>query len=349
VPARRPLRTVAAVVGAAGGFVAVSTAYRVRRHRRRPAEVRERREVQLDPRPDGSGVVVVVNQGAGSADGELQATLQEALPAAVVLVAEDPSGIPARLEEAAGDPATRVLGVAGGDGTLSAAAAVASDRDLPLLAIPAGPLNHLAQDLAVRSAEDAVAAVQAGSAIAVDLARIGDRTFVNTASFGSYTELVDAREALEDQIGKWPAVVVAGWRVLRRGTPVEVELDGVPTRLWMAFIGNCRYEPEGFAPSHRPRLDDGLLDIRWIDADQPLGRLRLVAGLLLGRLGRSPVYHEHTATRLVVRSTDGPLRLACDGETFDAEAEVVVEKAGEQVVLYRVAPAGSGSPGGGPG
>lgn len=331
---RRTLTLLGIGAGALTTGLALTTAFRVRRHRRRPAAVRERHEVHLEPNPTGEGVAVVVNRNAGSAQA-VEDAIREHLPAATVLLEDDPAALPARLEAAADRPGLRALGVAGGDGTISAAAAVAAHAGLPLLAIPAGTLNHLAQDLGLQSPEDAVAAVADGAAIEVDLGRIGGRVFVNTASLGSYTELVDAREALEDQIGKWPAVVVAGWRVLRHGTPIEVELDGTTRRLWMAFIGNCRYEPDGFAPSHRPRLDDGLLDIRWIDADQPFCRIRLVAGLLLGRLGRSPVYHEHTATSLTIRSAEGPMRLACDGETFDGDAEVIVEKTGERVVLYR--------------
>ena len=42
---------------------------------------------------------------------------------------------------------------------------------------------------------------------------------VNTASIGNYVDLVDAREKLEDRIGKWPAVLVALVKVLRESRP----------------------------------------------------------------------------------------------------------------------------------
>jgi len=41
-----------------------------------------------------------------------------------------------------------------------------------------------------------------------------------------------------------------------------------------------------------------------------------------------------TSTCLHVRSADGPLRLAADGETFDGSADVVVAKTGDRLVLY---------------
>jgi undecaprenyl-diphosphatase len=227
--------------------------------------------------------------------------------------------------------------VVGGDGSINTTAAIAADLGMPVVAVPGGTLNHLSQDLGLSSVEDTVAAVAAGTAVEVDLPSIDGRPFLNTASFGSYAELVDAREALEDRIGKWPALAVAGWRVLRHGTPIEVELDGRPRSLWMIFIGNCRYEPDGFAPSRRTRLDDGQLDIRLIDASHPFCRTRLVTGLITGRLGHSPVYRQWTATQLMVRSHDGPLRLACDGETFDGSADVEVVKTGRRIALYSAA------------
>lgn len=290
--------------------------------------------MDLPPNPDGAGIVLAVNPGAGSSGAELAAELRELLPAAEVVELDDPGDLAEVLEAAAVREGTVAIGAAGGDGTINWTASIAAEHGLPVVAIPGGTLNHLARDLGLSSAADAAAAVRAGEAVAVDLPRIDGRPFLNTASFGSYAELVDAREALEDRIGKWPAMVVAAVRVMRRGGPIEVELDGEPMSLWMIFIGNCRYRPDGFAPSMRPRLDDGQLDLRVIDAGHPWCRTRLVLGLVTGRLGRSPVYRQWAATALVVRSTGGGLRLAVDGETFDGGSEIEVLKSGDRVVLY---------------
>jgi len=40
-----------------------------------------------------------------------------------------------------------VLGIAGGDGSVASVAAVAVERDLPLVCVPAGTRNHFARDL----------------------------------------------------------------------------------------------------------------------------------------------------------------------------------------------------------
>lgn len=318
-----------ALVGVAGVRV-----FAWRRHRRPPAEVRELRRLDLAPNADGAGLVIAVNPNAGSADGALAAELRERLPAAEVIELDDPGDLGTVLEKAARTEGTVAIGAAGGDGTMNFAAGIAVAHGLPLLAVPGGTLNHLARDLGLDTVAEAAEAVIAGTAVQMDVARIGGEPFLNTASFGSYAELVDRREQLEDRIGKWPAMVVATLRVLRESAPIEVELDGEPHRLWMIFIGNCRYRPDGFAPSRRRRLDDGQLDIRWIDAGHPWSRTRLVLGLLTGRLGRSPIYRQWVTTSMTVRSPDGPLRLARDGETFDGEAEIEVAKVGERIVLY---------------
>ncbi|MDQ3932395.1 MAG: PA-phosphatase, partial [Actinomycetota bacterium] len=254
------------------------------------------------PSPTGRGLVVFVNPQAGSAfDGDVAGTVRQSLPDAQVVELEDGEDLEAALRRAADDGAL-ALGMAGGDGSLNAAAGVAYQRELPLMAIPAGTLNHLARDLGLDTVDEAVQAVRQGDLTDVDLGEIDGRPFLNTASFGSYAELVDARERLEERLGKWPAMLVALVRVLRRSEPVFVELDGEELALWMIFIGNCRYQPDGFAPRRRVRLDDGQLDVRLVSAKQPGSRARLVLALLTGRLLRSRIYEQRYVSSLRVRS-----------------------------------------------
>ena len=288
-------------------------------------------------RPDGGGVTFVVNPGAGSVDDlDLPALLAKELPAARVREVDD--DLDAALAEAAEGAA---IGIAGGDGTINAAAAVAHAHRKPLVVVPAGTLNHFARDLGLDGPDDTVAAVRDGHVVAVDLGCIDGKPFLNTASFGSYSDLVDERERLEGRLGKWPAMLVALVRVLRRGEPVRVELDGEPRSLWLIFIGNCRYQPSGLAPRRRERLDDGLLDVRLVGAERPWARTRLVLAILTGTLGRSAVFEERVVERLAVRGLDGPLRLARDGETFDGGADVVVGKEDRPLDVYGPAPDGS--------
>jgi undecaprenyl-diphosphatase len=288
----------------------------------------------IDPNPDGEGIAVVVNAGAGSAESdETAAQLRERLPRARVFEVGEDDDVGEVLARAV-EHATVAFGAAGGDGTLSAASALALDHDVAFLALPAGTLNHFARDVGLLSVDDALDALAAGEVIEIDLAEVGDRTFLNTCSFGAYTDLVDARERLEDRIGKWPAVAVSLVGVLRRAEPVQLEVDGRDRSLWLGFIGNSRYLPAGFAPTWRESIDDGLLDIRLVDADQPWARLRLLVSVLLGRLGRSTVYEQRAAETLDLASGEGSIRLALDGEVCEVDARVRVAKRSARLAVF---------------
>ena len=91
------------------------------------------------------------------------------------------------------------VGVAGGDGTQAIVAAIASDRGLPYVCVPAGTRNHFALDLGV-DRDDVVGALDAftnGGERVVDLAEVNGRVFVNNVSLGVYAEAVQ-REGYRD-------------------------------------------------------------------------------------------------------------------------------------------------------
>jgi undecaprenyl-diphosphatase len=172
--------------------------------------------------------------------------------------------------------------------------------------------------------------------VLVDVALAGQRSFLNTASTGVYVELVRTREQLEKRLGKWPAVLVALVRVLRGSRPQDLVVDGRRRRVWLLFVGNCRYEPEGAAPSYRPDLSDGQLDIRMVDGSQPLARVRLIAAVTLDTLARSRVYRTWAAPELTIRTRDGsPVQLSADGEVMTGEATVTLRKRPDPLLVYR--------------
>ena len=276
---------------------------------------------------DGEGLALVVNPDAGS---ELDpAVLRERLPRARIVV----RGADEDLRECVPRVAAGavVLGVAGGDGSANAAVHVALDTGLPLVVLPGGTLNHLCRDLGLDSVEEALQALAAGHAIRADVGEIDGEAFINTASFGGYPQFVAEREGLEGSLGKPGATLVAGLRALRRAEAAELEIDGRPARVWLIFIGNCRYQPDGPVPTVRGRLDDGLLDVRLLDAS----RLRLLLAIFAGRAPRSPALRCWSAEELHVRSLAGPLRTARDGEVADEETDAfTVRKRPRAVTLY---------------
>jgi diacylglycerol kinase family enzyme/membrane-associated phospholipid phosphatase len=282
----------------------------------RPAEPARVRTARRAPAlPGGDGLVVAVNPRSGPADYDPAAEVRRLLPRAEVLEQTAATTVSRLLEEAACTGRARALGVAGGDGSVAAAAAVAVAHGLPLAVLPAGTLNHFARDVGVHTLEAAAGAVGSGEAVEVDVAEVNGTPFLNTASIGSYPEVVRRRDALAGRLGRWAAMTLAAAQTLRRGTPVSLLLDGRPVSVWILFVGNCRYTPRGLAPAWRPRLEDGLLDVQYLRADVRLSRTRAVLGSLLGVSSHVSGYAEAQARRVRVVSRSGPQVVAYDGET----------------------------------
>ncbi|NXY98331.1 phosphatase PAP2 family protein, partial [Streptomyces sp. BR123] len=155
-----------AALGVAAGFAVRRIAARVEAARARPGD--EPPDADAPALPDGAGLVVVVNAGAGSAEAAGLDVLRTRLPKAEVVECEG-----AQLAEALAEAASRaaVLGVCGGDGTINAAATAALRAGVPLAVLPGGTLNHFAQDLGLTGAEETCRAVAAGRAVRVAVGR----------------------------------------------------------------------------------------------------------------------------------------------------------------------------------
>ena len=299
----------------------------------RPATPARVRPVRSAPAlADGEGLVVAVNPRSGAADYHPAGEVRRLLPGAEVREQTEGTTITGLLEEAVRSGRARALGVAGGDGSVAAAAAVAVAHGLPLTVLPAGTLNHFARDVGVHTLEAAADAVVSGQAVEVDVAEVNGTRFLNTASIGSYPEVVRRRDALAGRLGRWPALAVAVAQTLRRGTPVSLLLDGRPVSVWILFIGNGRYTPRGLAPAWRPRLDDGLLDVQYLRTDVTLSRTRAVLGALLGLGSHVAGYAETQVRRVQVVSRSGPQVVAYDGETGEPATDFDFAKAGTLTV-----------------
>lgn len=281
----------------------------------------------------GEGLVIVANTDSGSeANDELLTEIADRFPDAQVRTVEDPSRLLDELDRAADE--ADALGIVGGDGTIGAAAAVALEHDVPLAVFPGGTLNHFARDLGIDSVADTIGAIASGTIAEVDAATIDGRAFLNTASFGTYSTFVTIRERLEPRLGKWPAMFIALARVLRTAEPYRVELDERMTRAWMVFIGNCAYEPPGFVPATRRRLDDGQFDLRFVDGGIPFARSRLIVAVLTGQLARSRVYVRRLTPTLTVSTPEVGPTLAADGETFAGSDTFTITKHQSPLRVY---------------
>jgi undecaprenyl-diphosphatase len=265
-------------------------------------------------RPEGAGVVLVVNPASGSGNGaRVIDEVREALPKAEIVELapeDDPEEV---LRKAA--KRAEVLGIGGGDGTVSTAASIAVEAGLPLAVFPAGTFNHFAKDIGCDTVARTVDAIRDGHVRCVDLVCINEnRMVINTASIGAYPLFVQTREKYEHRIGKPLAGIYAMLHTLRNDSPVTIRYDNKIVQTSLFFAGNSVYLPSGFAPSRRTRMDDGLIDVRLLETGKRLARTRILVALALGRLPRSPLYHELQVPEFSFESLDGPIPVAHDGE-----------------------------------
>ncbi len=309
---------------AVGGAVAAATQHWWRVRPKEPARVRPAHEAPA--LPEGRGLVVAVNPRSGPEGYDPAEDIRRTLPRAEVLETTEDVGVDELLREAAESGRAKALGVAGGDGSVASAAAVALEHGLPLAVFAAGTLNHFARDVGLETPEDTAAAVVDGHAVQVDVADVNGTPFLNTASIGGYPEMVRRRDALSGRMGKWLALTVAAAQVLRTGTPVSMELNGRPMRVWILFIGNGCYTPRGLAPAWRPSLEDGLLDVQYLRADVRFSRTRAVLGALLGVSDRGSAYAEFQAEEVRVVLRSGPEAVAYDGEMGEKADEFTFTK-----------------------
>ncbi|RDI68860.1 undecaprenyl-diphosphatase [Nocardia pseudobrasiliensis] len=293
---------------------------------------------------DGKGLVLLVNPTSGDAAYDPTDDIAAVLPAAQLLRTEPDGDCVEQLERALAErtETTAAVGVAGGDGTVAAVARVALRHDLPLVVIPTGTLNHFARDVGVDNLTQVAEAVDTGEAVAVDLAsvRLGDgepHHLINTASIGAYPELVRLREQWEGRWGKWPAFAAALLVMLHRAEPIRIRFDDRWHEAWFLFVGNGPYHPHGAIPAYRPRMDSGLLDVRWLRADLRWSRTRAMIALLLAAFGHSKVYDERIVHELTV-DLAGPQALATDGEVIGKAAHLHFSVAGRIAVYHRHKP-----------
>lgn len=273
-----------------------------------------------------------MNPASGSGTGErVLSQVERALPSAQIIALKREDDIAEVMKEATQNG--EVLGVAGGDGTVAAAASVALASGKPLAVFPAGTFNHFAKQIGCATPQATIEAVRAGTLELVDVLTLNDDTTVlNTASIGAYPQFVEIREQYEGKIGKTLAAAIAAWRTLGAKTAVKIRYDNKTLKTSLFFIGNSTYVPSGFAPERRPTVSDGLVDVRFVENGKPLTRLRAVTALLLGRLERSPLYHEVHVFRFSFEILGEPKAVAHDGEVGEALSRV------EFVSLYRELP-----------
>ncbi|HET6302995.1 diacylglycerol/lipid kinase family protein [Microbacterium sp.] len=237
----------------------------------------------------GRGVLIVRNPRSGTAVLRIDPAelIAERLPEADVRELGEGDDL-ADIVDAAmrADAPPAVLGVYGGDGSVSRMAELARKHDRPLLVMPGGTFNHFARSAGIVDVATAIDALEGGSTVEVSAVEVtaDDEPPIlalNAVSIGAYPELIDERDRRRARLGKWLGGIVAAWIALRSAEPLAIVRDGRRARVWSVFIGVGRSDPKRVATMQREDLDDPTLDVRIHHARGT--RMRAIASLAFGK------------------------------------------------------------------
>ncbi|HUQ13594.1 MAG TPA: diacylglycerol kinase family protein, partial [Novosphingobium sp.] len=183
--------------------------------------------------------------------------------------------------------------------------------------LPLGTRNHFARQLGVPLELDEAAKVALdGRETAVDIARAGDKVFINNAAVGEYTRLVRRREALDAP--KWAATIPAAWHVLRNPRPraLCLTIDGERREVItpLLFVGNNRYSLEPGKLGERESLTDGVLSVYVVPRFGWWALLGFAWQVLFSRADPRTYFELLGEAREVVIEGAGSLEIALDGE-----------------------------------
>ena len=257
---------------------------------------------------------LLINPKAGeerpSADELRAAAAERGIETHVLRRGDDPA-------ELARNADTAALGVAGGDGSLAAIAAVALERAIPFVCIPFGTRNHFARDLGL-DRDDPFAALSAfeGRERRVDVGRVGDQVFLNNVSLGIYADLVHRRER-HGARRQTLAGARALWRTIRGRRALRVAINGRTVSARVVLVANNSYELDLFNVGERTALDEGRLYVY------------AARGWLPG------TWDERSGERFTLDPGSALAAVAVDGEPLELEAplEFTIESQALRVLV----------------
>jgi diacylglycerol kinase family enzyme len=261
-----------------------------------------------------------VNSEAGTADDACEALARER---AFQVERIAPLDLAARVRRAIDGGARRIL-IAGGDGSIATAARELRGSSCELAILPAGTLNHFAQDLGLPTDLDEAVRVAAGTITrCIDVAEVNGRLFLNTSSVGVYVSFVRTRERLERRLGYWLASAAAALRILARlrSFRVTLEVDGIEQEYLtpLVFIGVG--ERELRLPKLGARVENGRRGLHvMVVRSRTGGRVLALAFAAAARgvraVSRTPAMRSFIVDHLRIEPKTPVLggRIALDGE-----------------------------------
>ncbi len=280
--------------------------------------------------------IAIINRHSGTALNHEPAALEAAIRSAL-----DAAGLQAELQIVAGNEleealqnaassSAELLIIAGGDGTINAAARAAMKADKTLGILPMGTLNRLPNDLSIPLNLYAAARVIAnGKARRIDAAEVnGEPFFCNSffglpAIFSEYRNNLRGKPLLRRIHGYFSDFV----RTARAAREIEVTVNNNGSERvirGMAFaVSNNPYDETQFMALHRGWMDKGLLGF-YVSKHKSFGSFAwMLVKVLFGRWNGERHLERFTAKTITISAKRSELKLTNDGELMKMKTPLV--------------------------
>ena len=278
---------------------------------------------------------LIVNPVSGSNTGPdklpgLNQRLRQEFGEMDIVITVGPGDAAAAAAAAARDGYERLF-IAGGDGTLNevvngVAAVEGALGRIAFGIIPVGTGNDFVAALGIPEDLDAaVAVLQQGRTIQVDLGRLDDRVFVNVSAGGFIAEVSEATvPGLKTVAGKL-AYLLAGAQVVLEYEPVRARIRATTPQsqvdqqldLYMFAICNSRQIGGGRLIAPDAIIDDGLLDVCLVQAMPTLDFIGLLTRVAAGDHVSDPRVSYFRATSIEL-GFERAIHVNTDGEVLHA-------------------------------
>jgi diacylglycerol kinase family enzyme len=251
--------------------------------------------------------------------------------------ADDVACLPIEEGLAAVGPGVDRLVVASGDGGVGPAAEAAGTAGVPLAVIPSGTANDFARRMRLPDdPRQAVRlAVRGEHRRRLDLARMGDRPYVNVATAGLSVAAARRAAPLKRVLGPFAYPVGAGvTAVSGRALRCAVDVDDrrvFQGRAWQVMVA-CSGAFGAGSVIDEAEPDDGLLDVVVIEAGNRLRLVQYANALRDGRITRQPGVLSTRGARVSLGLPAGA-RLNVDGEVIPAGGPITIAPGHFEVVV----------------
>ena len=304
-------------------------------------------------KPDDGYIAYIVNPKSGASSGEklpgwrfeeylsgrgfdVRANLTRSLPHACELAAE-----------AAADEHCSMVVAVGGDGTIREVVHGLVGRDKPLLIVPGGTENLLANELGLdKSLKTLTRTFEAGFTRPLDIGNANGKCFTSIAGFGFDGEVV--KGVSRKRTGHityfdyfWP-LWRTFWRYRFESMNVEVDGEQIFDGPGLVFVGNISRYAIGLNILERADFSDGLLDVCVYKCSSKAHLIKHSAITIFKQHARGSDVIYRQGKQIVIRCDNPDLPTEIDGDPGPAVPVKIniIPKAVRVMVLENAKPAG---------